>query len=184
MTWSDSVAEQFSLVNLYTTDESDFYGPYNTLLFELFRVNEHYQVSPQFKRITGSMDFTVLYVVSRRKVPVFFVDIKTYIALDKLSSRMEADDQMRKRFVEFVSGNIPIPKLVGLSAMGTRFSVYQLTTTKNNELLPVRIMPDARFVTDTAPRAWWNHDILDAAGEAKLREIVAEVKAMSVGLNP
>ncbi|KAF8500632.1 hypothetical protein BU17DRAFT_59027 [Hysterangium stoloniferum] len=183
MTWSDSVAEQFSLVNLYTTDESDFYGPYNTLLFELFPAIEHYQVSPQFKRITGSMDFTVLYVVSRRKVPVFFVEIKTYIALDKLSSRMEADDQMRKRFFEFMSGSIPTPKLVGLSAMGTRFSVYQFTT-KNNELLPVRIIPDARYVTDTAPKAWWSHDILDAAGEAKLREVVAEVKAMSLGLNP
>ncbi|KAG9223504.1 hypothetical protein PLEOSDRAFT_1088304 [Pleurotus ostreatus PC15] len=183
MTWSDSVVEQFSLVDLFTTDESDFYGPYNTLLFELFPANEHYQVSPQFKRITGSMDFTVLYIVSKRKVPVFFVEIKTYLALDKVSSRTEADDQMRKRFVEFASGSVPTPKLVGLSAMGTHFSIYELTTA-NNQLLPVRIIPDPRFLIDTAPKEQWSYDILDPAGEAKMREIVEEVKAMSVDLNP
>lgn len=183
MTWSDSVTEQFSLVDLFTTDESDFYGPYNTLLFELFPPNEHYQVSPQFKRITGSMDFTVLYIVSKRKVPVFFVEIKTSLALDKVFSRTEADDQMRKRFVEFASGSIPTPKLVGLSALGTNFCVYEFTTV-DNQLLPVRIIPDPRFLIDTAPKAWWNYDILDPTGEAKLREVVEEVKAMSVDLNP
>jgi len=183
MPWPDSVTEQFNLVNLFTTEESDFYGPYNTLLFELFPANEHYQVSPQFKRITGSMDFIILYIVSKRKVPVFFIEIKTFIALDKISSRTEADDQMRKIFVEFASGNIPIPKLVGLSAMGTHLSIYELTT-ENKQLLPARIVPDSRFLIDTAPKAWWNYDILDPIGEAKLREVVEEVKAMSVDLNP
>ena len=177
MTWSDSVTEQFSLVDLFSTDESVFYGPYNTLLFELFPPNEHYQVSPQFKRIAG------LYIVSKRKVPVFFVEIKTYLALDKVSSRTEADDQMRTRFVEFASGNIPTPKLVGLSALGTKFCVYELTTA-DNRLLPIRVIPDPQFLIDTAPKARWNYDILDAAGEAKLREAVEEVKAMSVDLNP
>ncbi|KAF9487721.1 hypothetical protein BDN71DRAFT_599735 [Pleurotus eryngii] len=90
MTWSDSVIEQFGLVDLSTADASDFYEPCNTLLFELFPANEHYQVSPQCKRITGSMDFTFLYFVSKRKVPVFFMQICTYAAIDKASSRMES----------------------------------------------------------------------------------------------
>ncbi len=46
MTWSDGVVEQFEIVDLYTTEESDFYGPFNSLLFELFPSSEHYQVSP------------------------------------------------------------------------------------------------------------------------------------------
>lgn len=181
MPWSSGVTLQFSLVDIFATEESDFYGPYNTLLFELFPASENYQVSPRFKRITGSMDFIVLYIVSLRKVPVFFVEIKTYIALDKLSSRIEADDQMRNLFVDFSSGSIPTPKLIGLSAMGTHFSVYEYTPA-TKELIPVRIMPDPRFIIDTAPKAQWGHNILDPAGEAKLREIVAEVKAMSAAL--
>lgn len=183
MPWSDSVTEQFSLIDLFTTDESNFYGPYNTLLFEFFLPNEHYQVSPQFKRILGSMDFTGLYIVSKRKVPVFFLEIKTYLALDKLSSRAEADDQMHKRFVKFASGSIPTPKLVGLSALGTNFCVYELTTV-DNQLLPDRIVPDPRFLIETAPKAWWSYDILSQAGEVKLREVVEEVKTMLVDLNP
>jgi hypothetical protein len=182
MTWPDSVTEQFSLVDRFTTDESDFYGPYNTLLFELFPPQEHYQVSPQFKRITGSVDYTILYIVRKRKVPVIFLEIRTSLALDKISSRTEADDQMRKRFVEFASSSIPTPKLVGLSALGTHFCVYEYTTA-NKQLLPVRIIHDPQFLIDRAPQVWWNHDILDPAGEIKLREVVEEVKAMSVDLN-
>ena len=108
-------------------------------------------------------------------MPVFFTKIKTYIALDKFSLRTEADDQIRKRFVEFAD-SIPIPKLVGLSAMGTRFSIYE--STMENKLLPVRIIPDDRSLIDTAPKARWNYDILDPAGE-----VVEEVKAMLVDLN-
>jgi hypothetical protein len=183
MTWSEGTTEQFSLVNRFTTDESDFYGPYNTLLVEFFPASEHYQVSPQFKRIAGSMDFSVLYIVSKRKIPVFFVEIKTFLALDDMSSRTEADDQMRKRFAQFASGTILTPRLFGLSAMGTQFSVYEMTTA-TNQLLPGRIVPEPLFITDTAPRAWWNYDLLTATGEAKIRDLVADVKQMAADLNP
>ena len=89
---------------------------------------------------------------------------------------------MRKRFVKFASGSIPTPKLVGLSALGTHFCVYEYTTV-DKQLLPVRIIPNPRFLIDMAPQVWWNHNILDLAGEIKLREVAEEVKAMSVDLN-
>ncbi|KAH7907697.1 hypothetical protein BJ138DRAFT_455909 [Hygrophoropsis aurantiaca] len=181
MPWSDSIIEQFGLVDLSTAEESDFYGPYNTLLFDLFPAAEHFQISPQFKRITGSMDFTALYIVYKRKVPVFFVEIKTYVSLEKLTSRSEADDQMRQMFIDFTSGHIPIPKLFGISAMGPVFSVYELTT-ENKQLLPLRIDPDVRYLIDTAPKQQWNYNLMEPDGEARLREIVAEVKEMALDL--
>lgn len=182
MPWSESVIEQFSLLDLLTTDESDFYGPFNTLLFELFPPSQHYQISPQYKRVAGSLDFTVLYIVHKRKVPIFFISIKTFLALDNLSSRAKADDQMRERFLEFSSGSIPTLKLFGISAMGTRFSVYELTTA-NRQLQPPRINPDVNYLIDRAPKDRWNHDIMDEAGEARLKEVVAEVKEMASNLN-
>lgn len=42
MPWSEGVVEQFEVVDLYTTEESDFYGSSNSLLVELFPGAEHY----------------------------------------------------------------------------------------------------------------------------------------------
>ncbi|KAG6904536.1 hypothetical protein DXG01_009196, partial [Tephrocybe rancida] len=96
MPWSEGVVEQFEIVDLYTTEESDFYGPFNSLLVELFPSSEHYQVSPRFKRIDGSLDFTVRFIVHRRRVPVFFLEVKTFRSFTLLSARGSADDQMRQ----------------------------------------------------------------------------------------
>jgi hypothetical protein len=63
MPWPDYITHQFELVNKFTTDESDYYGPFNGLLNDLFPVSEYYQVVPQFKRIAGSIDFTVEFRV-------------------------------------------------------------------------------------------------------------------------
>ena len=68
------------------------YGPFNTLLSTVFPPADNYQVSPSHKRITGSMDFNVIYIVMKRKVPVLFIEIKTYRAFDRPSSRKEASN--------------------------------------------------------------------------------------------
>ena len=73
------------------------------------------------------MGSSVIYIVMKRKVPVLFIEIKTYRAFDRPSPRKEADDQMRDGFLDF-SGNIAIPKLYGISAFGTRFSVHEYTS--------------------------------------------------------
>jgi len=123
MPYSSGVNKQFEIVDLLS-EESDFYGPFNSLLFELFPTTEHYHISPQFKRFDGSLDFTIQFIISRRRVPVFFVEIKSYRSLKELSARASADKQMREGFREFASGNISTPTLYGLSAFGPQFSVY------------------------------------------------------------
>src|SRR6266576_3150027 len=109
MPWPDFVTTQFSLVNR-TTDESEYYGPFNTLLTALFPPTENFQVAPQFKRIKGSMDITIVFIIMKRKVPVFFLEVKAYLALDHASLRKEADNQMRDMFLDFSSRNLPLPK--------------------------------------------------------------------------
>ena len=128
MAWSDGVVEQFEIVDLYTTEESDFkfYGPFNSLLSELFPISEHYMVSPQFKRVDGSLDFTVRFIVRRRRVPVFFIEVKTLRSLKELSTRGGADDQIRQRFREFASG-VSTPTLYGLSALALSFAFTRTT---------------------------------------------------------
>jgi len=181
MPYSADVTEQFEIVDLFTSEESDFYGPFNTLLFELFPANEHYQIAPRFKRVHGSLDCSIQFIIRRRRVPIFFVEIKTFRSLKELSARASADRQMRDRYLEFASGSISIPTLYGLSAFGPQFSVYTYDPASKN-LTPHEIPHDPRRLNDEAPEDRWAYNLLEEAGEAKLREIVAHVKAMAAAL--
>ena len=175
-----TILEQFELINRYTTDESEYYGPYITLLTDMFPHIEHYQVAPQFKGpvTPGSVDFTVIYVVMKRKVPVLFIEVKPYLHLHEIGTRGKADHQMRERFRDLVGPNLPVPKLYGISAMGTCFSVYEYMK-ETSRLTPPMIARDPDIINDVAPQARWNYELLEPAGEVKFRSIVAEVKAMA-----
>ena len=179
MTWADTIREQFDLVDRFTTDETEYYGPYNTLLTDIFPHAEYFQIIPQYKGpvTPGSIDFTTIYIVRKRKCPVFFIEIKPFPHLDDISTREKADQQMRDRFVNIIGRNLVIPKLYGISAMGTRFSVY-VYNKETNVLLPPSIARDAMYVTDVAPADRWNHELLEDDGEQKMREFVSEVKVM------
>ena len=181
MPWSEGVIEQFEIVDLYTTEESDFYGPFNSLLVELFPSSEHYQVSPQFKRIDGSLDFTVQFIDHRRRIPVFFLEVKAFRSLTLLSARGSADDQMRQKFREFASRTIPTATLYGLSAFGPQFCVYAFEPATRS-IDPPAIARDLVVVNDIAPEARWAYNLLEPAGEAKFREVVNVVKGMTAGL--
>ena len=97
MPWVDTILEQFETVDRFTTDESEYHGPYNTLT-DLFPHTEHYQVTPQYKRLitAASIDFTMIYMIVRqRKCPVFFIEIKPFPHIDEMSTRSKADRQVR-----------------------------------------------------------------------------------------
>jgi hypothetical protein len=46
MTWSETIKEQLDLINRYTTDKPEYYGPYSTVLTDLFPHSEHCQICP------------------------------------------------------------------------------------------------------------------------------------------
>ncbi|KAF8555344.1 hypothetical protein OG21DRAFT_1507760, partial [Imleria badia] len=129
MPWSEAVVEQFSLVDRSTSKESDWRGPFITLLFELFPISEHFQIVPELKRIKGSKDVFLLCTIRKRCVPIFFVEINgSYCSLVDVSVRALADDQMRDCFRELMSDSISMPKLIGISAFGTQCCIYTLNT--------------------------------------------------------
>jgi hypothetical protein len=179
MTWADTIREQFDLVDRFTADETEYYGPYTTLLTDIFPHTEHFQIVPQSKgpMTPGSIYFTTIYIDRKRKRPVFFIEIKPFPHLDNFSTRAKADQQMRDRFVAIIGRNPVIPKLYGISAMGTRFSVYEYSQ-ETNILLPLSIARDVMYVTDIAPADRWNYELLEDGGEQKMRGLVAEVKMM------
>lgn len=170
--------EQFDLVDRFSTDETEYYGPYNTLLNDLFPHSEHFQVVHHYKgRVApGSVDFTTMYIVRKRKCPVIFIEIKPFVHLGDISTREKADQQMCDRFTSIIGRNVVISKLYGISTMGSRFSVYAYTR-ETNILLPPSSAPDPMFVTDVAPGRW-NYDLLEENGELKMKALVASMKEM------
>ena len=160
------------------TDESLFYGRYNTLLTYLFPPTDNYMISPQFKRPPEgwSIDFTTVFIVQRAFHPVFFLEIKPPGDYTHRSSRAAADDQMRTRFFD-LADVVELPVIHGVSALGTRLCFYSYTR-DDNVLDPPRIPPDVERMNDVAPAARWNFDILSDEGVARMTHVANEVKAM------
>ncbi|KAF7347064.1 RPN6-N domain-containing protein [Mycena venus] len=176
------VSERFALFDRTTSDGSEWYGPINTLLGYLFPP-EQYEIAPQYKGpvYPGSIDFTTFYIVcfihGNTKHPISFIEIKPAGHIHEKAARATADRQMRERFDRPIEGLV-IPKLIGLSAIGSRFAVYEYDKA-SKELSPPEIVRDPRIVNDTAPAERWAHDFLDAGvGEVKLLEVVRSIRTM------
>lgn len=76
-----------------------------------------------------------------------------------------------------VFDDVKIPTLYGISAIGTRLSLY--TVSKETGYIEPEAIPDERVRgKDIAPADRWNLDILTPEGEERLREVVANVKTM------
>ncbi|KAN0121356.1 hypothetical protein V8E52_003252, partial [Russula decolorans] len=87
---------------------------------------------------------------------------------------------MRNMFLDFSS--LPLPKVYGISALGTRFSVYEYHS-DTRILTPELILPDLDVVSDIAPQDRWNYDVMTPEGEAKFKQIAGEIKKMAAALS-
>jgi hypothetical protein len=183
MPWPDWVLEKFNTIpgGMHAASrESDFYGPYNTLLYYLFPPQDHYMVVPQYQRppAGSSIDFTTIFVVrqTQTQTPIFYLEIKPPLHYYDISTREAADTQMRDRVRELI-GALQIPKLHGVSALGTRLAFYQYDAATRT-LEPAAILRDPIRVNDTAPQERWDVNLLEDAGVLRLELLVANIKAM------
>lgn len=172
----------FDAIDDTKSDETELYGPYNALLDFCFPWEEGWNVVPQYRqpRNRDTIDFTTVFLVARRKIPVFFMDIKPAAHVRNLSTRASADEQMRDRFAvleEFVQ----TPRLHAFSALGSRLAHFDLIC-DDMELTPSEIPRNPRRITDTAPASLWNIDVLTETGFAQFMDVVADVKQMSLVL--
>lgn len=114
--------EQFRLITYNMEGESQYYGPYITLLTNLFPHTEHYELALQCKVPASSIDFTILYIIPQleHNEPVLSITIKPPAHLDDLAKYEKADRQtrMRDRFRELGWLDLPVSKIYGICAMG------------------------------------------------------------------
>ncbi|KAH9981702.1 hypothetical protein BJV74DRAFT_778533, partial [Russula compacta] len=121
--WADAILEQFQLVDLFITDECELYGPYNTLLFNLFPYTEHFSV----QRAKQLQDLSMLppsTSSANESAPYFSLRSNPSLLL-KLCLPVKSQTTTKFRSVSLADRNLILLKLYGISAMATRFSVYE-----------------------------------------------------------
>ncbi|KIY67464.1 hypothetical protein CYLTODRAFT_422496 [Cylindrobasidium torrendii FP15055 ss-10] len=163
-TWPGSVLEAFT--------SSPLSGAYNKLLSGLFPVESAFCVVPLNNH--GRATFEVQY----HGKPVMVVDVSPVEDLGIKSKRAEKDRRMRERLSD-MADICPNASIVGLSAFGTKLSIYQRTCGPSASLVlpmtPDAIDQDRDYLVDIAPITRWSTELLSAAAEERIRTIVDDL---------
>src|SRR5258708_7632743 len=172
--------------------ENRYYGPYDKLLNYCFGDSFQYFVAPQRPpsgsnlTLRDTVDFvTVVFLVvfdANDRRPVLIAEIKDDAWAHKADLRYSADDHIRRRY-DALLGDCPLPRLWGLSLLGTSLRVYcgtLATETIEPDFVPrpspSRILP--RHFLEGA----WDIDILSPEGFNKMKEIITDVLAAAAAL--
>lgn len=163
--------------------ESRYYGPYDRLFnyaviegsFNFFLAP---QIAPDETSPRDAVDFVVcLVVLNQEQKPVLIAEIKDDRWGNEPDKRQRADTQMRQRYDQMLP-HCPIPRLYGLSLLGTSLRVY-CGDKVTGKITPHFVgRPDADCILPPDFLAGqWNLDILSPDGLTKMQEIVAYIKA-------
>ena len=182
--WPQGLVKIFNIARKRNLEhESRYYGPYDRLfnyaiVEGAFNLLLAPQTSPDEDSLRDSADFVVfLVVLDDQQKPVLIAEIKDDAWANLPYKRQRADAQMRHQY-EQVLLDCPIPRLYGLSLLGTSLRVY-CGEKDTYSLIPHFVGPPN--VDDLLPRDFlegqWDIDILSQEGFNKMQEIVAYIKA-------
>jgi len=104
---------------------------------------------------------------------VFLLEVKAPGSLQFMSSREEADRQMRKRLAD-LTPLCPLSLLRGVSAFGTKIAYYTGDKAARR-ITPQMITGSTEEMTDVAPSMWWDSDILEVDGGTRLKRTLEQV---------
>ncbi|KAF8337875.1 uncharacterized protein EI90DRAFT_3040887 [Cantharellus anzutake] len=178
--WPEFLLNFFEVVRQQNgSHRSRYPGPYNTLLnYSLTKESFTLLLCPQstLDEILAHdpVDFVVFYVITTaQQKPVLIAEIKDDRS-DGLSTRLKADAQIRQRYDELLR-HCPIPRLYGLSLLGTSLRIYCGHRDTGN--ITPRFVDRPCVLPPDFLEGGWDLDILSPAGFNKMQEIVAYVKA-------
>jgi hypothetical protein len=127
---------------------------------------------------------TFLVVMTKEHKPILLVEIKPDEWADDAFCRRNADTQMRRRFNQ-IRYQCPIPRLYGLSLLGTSLRVYCADKAAHKITPDFVRNPGMDIIPSDFLQGQWNLDILSPDGLTKMQEIIgyikAEVEAANVG---
>ena len=183
--WPEDLLKIFNVcrsqTTLMTPFEARYFGPYDRLLnYAMIEDTFAFFLAPQTPPEDDSMrikDLVVLFVIfDRQKKPVLFAVIKDDGWATTPIMRQKADILMRQLYNDMLY-ECPIPRLYGLSLLGTSLCVYWCD---KDTLMITPQFVDRPDVDRTLPCDFlgeqWGLDILSQDGLKKIQEIVAYIK--------
>ncbi|CAA7264496.1 unnamed protein product [Cyclocybe aegerita] len=161
--------------------ENRYYGPYNKLLTYCFNPDSfEFFIAPQSPPREFSprdtVDFAVFLIVfDIQRRPVLIAEIKDDAWATRADLRFKADDQIRHRYDSMLD-DCPLPRLWGLSLLGTSLRVYcgDVATGAVEPVFDNRPSPGRTLPRNFLEGAW-NIDILSQEGFDKMKEIVGNI---------
>jgi hypothetical protein len=164
-----------------TTFENRYYGPYDKLLNYCFGESFAFYVAPQNPPRDDSrdtVDFIVFLIVfDKDDKPVLIVEVKDDGWKEKAELRYRADEYMRGRYALMLD-DCPLPRLWGISLLGTSARVYCGDTATYQVQPPPIVRPDpSRVLLPTFLAGEWDMDIMTQEGFEKMKEIVTDILA-------
>ncbi len=165
----------------HTTFENRYYGPYDKLLNYCFGDNFKFYIAPQSPPRDDSRDavdfivFLVVFDVATDR-PVLMAEVKDHSWAQKAELRYRADKQMRDKYALMLD-ECPLPRLWGLSLLGTSMRVYCGDTTSFDVTPPAipRPEPSTRILSPNFLAGEWELDILSDEGFAKMKDLVTDI---------
>lgn len=161
--------------------ENHLYGAYNRLLHYCFGDSFSFFVTPQHPidddGSKHTIDFIVFLIVFNGEGrPVLIAAIKEEIWLNYASRRLEADQQLRRRYEALLS-DCTLPRLWGLSFLGTSVRFYHGDSANKMISPPYIGRPVEYMLPSSFLEGEWDVDILSQRGFNRMKQIVAEITA-------
>ena len=150
-------------------DEQAFYGPVNLLLAWYFSLERGFVVAPRSVPIgcyDEKFESTIEFEVQREGKPVLVVLVKPALSLNTVTSRIDADAQLRIRFSDRHT-ECPLEVLHGLVFFGCNFAFYRIEckTHRWNPPVPTR---NPYHVAEEPALERYSHDVTAEASAENL----------------
>lgn len=173
------ILDRFARIPHDTPIDNEYYGVFSRILHHVCFPEHHFTIEPRYPfPDLGVIDSVFTYVVGVNDLLVFFLEIKTPLHINLISTRVDTDAEMRARLLALYE-DTPTPRLHGVSAMGQRLAFYCLDKA-TSRLTPHYIAPSSN--TDTVPVERWDTDVTTEDGYQKFMAVINDVKEMAATL--
>ena len=177
--WDAKLQSKFEDVPKNATDESLWYGPWDTILHRLFRDNEGFQIVLQHLKMghRGEPEWSVFYLVKAGSIPVCVIKVKPLWHLKRPQRCIDVYNQVLDCLKEFVLDCPPIPTLYRLSMVGDRFLIMTMLNLTGICSPALKDGPGVPL-PEVAPGPWWCNQAMKRSGYRRLVRMVTKIKEL------
>lgn len=175
---------EFNAVPLTSENESQWYGPWSSLLHRLFPPEQGFQFSLQCDHAKLTGEPGSYFIVKYYGCVTACIQVKPFSHYNHPEKRLAAYTQLHDRLEKFIqnpsSNNANASAIFGLSCSGPQYMIMKANTITGQIHPTLHIIPEELNATTsmikTAPQKWWNNHILKKEGALNIHRFGEEVR--------